>query len=216
MKNKDSIRDMREDYRLNGLKLEDIAKDPLEQFARWLSEAIDAGEIEPNAMVLSTVNSTSQPSSRVVLLKEIQDGRLVFFTNYESQKGREIEGNNLCSVVFWWRLLQRQVRVEGAVSKVSNEVSDDYFKSRPTGSQLGAIVSPQSSIISDRQILDDALKVEEERVAQGDLPSRPLHWGGYQIDPTMFEFWQGQTNRLHDRLKFVRNGEQWNIHRLAP
>ncbi|MCL4118411.1 UNVERIFIED_CONTAM: hypothetical protein GTU68_009862 [Idotea baltica] len=149
-------------------------------------------------MVLSTVNSGNRPSSRVVLLKEIRKDGLVFFTNYESQKGREI------------------VRVEGAISKVNAEVSDDYFRSRPLGSQLGAIVSPQSSIISDRKVLDDALKEEEERVAKGLVPSRPPHWGGYRIDPTMFEFWQGQTNRLHDRLKYIRSGEQWKTIRLAP
>ncbi|NND31587.1 MAG: pyridoxamine 5'-phosphate oxidase [Saprospiraceae bacterium] len=217
MASKEILRDLRQDYGEKFLEIDQMLPDPVTQLQEWFDEAVRTeGEIEPNAMTLATVDATGQPSARVVLLKEILDGELIYFTNYHSRKGRELQTNPKCTVVFWWRMMHRQVRVEGTVRKVDESYSKDYFRTRPIGSQLGAIVSPQSAVIPSRQVLIDALKEEEKKLSPGQLPIKPIHWGGYAIKPHWFEFWQGHTNRLHDRFQYRQQGSDWIIERLAP
>lgn len=211
------LKDFREDYGFKDFDISSLAPDPLDQLQRWLDTAMHTiGEVEPNAMTLATVDEHGQPMARVVLLKDIMEGELVFFTNYLSNKGRELAHNNRCSVVFWWRLLHRQVRVEGEVEKVDSEYSTHYFHSRPIGNQLGAIVSPQSQVIPNREVLDQAIAAVEKELKPGQNLERPDHWGGYRIKPQRFEFWQGHSNRLHDRFQYRKENETWIIERLAP
>jgi pyridoxamine 5'-phosphate oxidase len=211
------LKDLREDYGFRDFDISSLPPDPVEQLRRWLDAAMHTeGEIEPNAMTLATVDSQGQPRARIVLLKDILDGDLVFFTNYQSSKGQELAYNNRCSVVFWWRLLHRQVRVQGEVIKADGDYSTRYFHSRPLGNQLGAIVSPQSQVIPNREVLDQAIAAIESELKPGQLPERPDHWGGYRIRPHYFEFWQGHTNRLHDRFQYRLEDHGWVIERLAP
>jgi pyridoxamine 5'-phosphate oxidase len=217
MNNDRSLKDLRQDYGEAFLEVSDLQTNPVLQLQLWLSQALETeGEIEPNAMTLATVDAFGQPSARIVLLKEILDGELIYFTNYHSRKGRELASNPRCSVVFWWRKLFKQVRVEGIVRKVPSQYSRDYFQSRPVGSQLGAIVSPQSEVIASRQVLEKALLEEEKKLVPGSLPEKPDHWGGYAIKPHLFEFWQGHTNRLHDRFQYRQQEGGWIVERLAP
>lgn len=211
------LKDLREDYGFKEFDIASLESDPLEQLKNWLDTAVHSpDEIEPNAMTLATVDSDGQPMARIVLLKDILDGGLVFFTNYLSSKGRELESNARCSVVFWWRMLHRQVRVEGVAGKVDAAYSTKYFHSRPIGNQLGAIVSPQSEVIPNREILDNAITALEGQLKPGQMPEKPDHWGGYRIEPHRFEFWQGHSNRLHDRFQYRKEGDGWIIERLAP
>ena len=217
MNNDHSLRDLRQDYGERFLEVSDLNTDPVAQLQFWLAEALKTeGEIEPNAMTLATVDATGQPSARIVLLKGVLDDELIYFTNYQSRKGRELADNPKCSVVFWWRMLHKQVRVEGLVRKVPAAYSRDYFQSRPLGSQLGAIVSPQSEVIANRQVLEKALREQEEHLVPGKVPEKPDYWGGYAIKPHLFEFWQGHTNRLHDRFQYRLEEGAWIIERLAP
>lgn len=190
--------------------------DPFEQFRIWLGEAHAAGIQQPNAMTLSTADAQGQPDARIVLLKGLDDRGLVFFTHRTSRKGRQLADNPRVALTFFWDILERQVRVQGSVELTSETESDEYFLSRPRGSQLGAIVSSQSSVIADRDVLDRALADLEARVGEGPL-ERPRTWGGYRVIPVEFEFWQGRPNRLHDRIRYRPDGRgAWVRDRLAP
>jgi pyridoxamine 5'-phosphate oxidase len=187
---------------------------PFELFQIWFDEAQEAEEKESNAFVLSTVSSELQPSSRIVYLKEVADEQFVFFTNYNSQKGKEIAENSKVSMLFFWPLLSRQIRIDGVCTKASNKISDDYFNSRPRGSQVGAWASHQSDVLENRKELENRV-VEIEKQFPNNIP-RPEHWGGYQINPTHIEFWQGRPSRLHDRLSLTKENGEWTAKRKNP
>jgi pyridoxamine 5'-phosphate oxidase len=206
----------RREYTAVGLYESDLADDPDTQLARWLAEARTAGLPEPNAMVLSTVGADGAPSSRMVLLKGLDDGGLVFYTNYGSRKGRDLAANPRCCLLFPWQPLQRQVRVEGVARRLSAEVSDRYFATRPRGAQLGAWASRQSTMVANREELEDAYAAAQARWADADPVPRPEEWGGFVLDPHTVEFWQGRPDRMHDRLRYRRTGEAWFVERLAP
>lgn len=206
---------MRADYATTGLDERAAGDDPWALFGQWMDDAVAAGLHEPNAMALATSTADGQPSVRVVLLKGIDESGMVFFTNYDSRKGGELEANPQAAAVLLWHPLQRQVRVEGPVSQLDPAASDAYFHSRPRGSQLGALASPQSDVIADRAVLDSLMAEAEATYELGEVP-RPEHWGGYRIAVASFEFWQGRHDRLHDRLRFVREGSSWRRERLAP
>jgi pyridoxamine 5'-phosphate oxidase len=206
--------DLRKNYARESLDEKNVARDPYEQFARWFDEVLRAQLPEPNAMILATVDARGQPSARTVLLKGYDARGFVFYTNYDSRKGRALAHNARGSLLFLWLELERQVRLEGLVEKVSAEESDEYFKTRPVGSRLAAWASPQSEVMPDRQSIE-ARFAEAARV-HGDDPHRPPHWGGYRLVPDCFEFWQGRPNRLHDRVQYRSEGTAWVIERLAP
>jgi pyridoxamine 5'-phosphate oxidase len=208
------ISDLRIDYSLKSLNVTDVNSDPLSQFQLWFDEAVTAKVLEVNAMTLSTIRHDGRPNSRIVLLKGVDTG-LVFFTNYQSQKGRELENSAFAAATFFWAELERQVRVLGKVSKISPEESDAYFFSRPFSSQIGAWVSPQSQPIPNREYLEEKEKQLQEELTQ-DKIKRPGHWGGYRIEADEIEFWQGRPSRLHDRVLYIKEGNTWKISRLAP
>lgn len=210
------IADLRQDYRRATLNEREVATGPMQQFDRWWQEVL-AGEIdEPNAMTLATSSASGMPSARIVLLKSFDEKGFLFFTNYESRKGRELAENPRATLLFFWKELERQVRVEGRVEKVPAAVSDEYFNSRPVGSRIGAIASPQSEVIGGREVLEEKVKSLEAQYLQHP-PQRPAHWGGYLVVPEQVEFWQGRSSRLHDRLRYTAEaGGGWKIERLAP
>ncbi|KAL6184652.1 hypothetical protein ACLB2K_046052 [Fragaria x ananassa] len=211
---------LRENYISPEFLEEQVEADPFDQFRQWFDDVVAAGLREPNAMALSTACKDGKPSSRMVLLKGFDKNGFVWYTNYESRKAQELFENPHASLLFYWDGLNRQVRVEGSVQKVSEEESNQYFHSRPRGSQIGAIVSKQSTIVSGRHVLYDQYKELEEKFSDGSLIPKPKNWGGYRLKPEMFEFWQGQKSRLHDRLRYSPreiNGQRvWKIERLAP
>lgn len=188
--------------------------EPFDLFQSWTKEAVEIGELEANAFILSTVDRENQPSSRILYLKELIDGKLVFYTNYNSKKGQDIEINTKVSMLFFWPQSSRQIRVQGECTKVASTVSDDYFASRPRGSQIGAWASHQSETLTTRDELEDRVK-EYEAKFEGEVP-RPPHWGGYEVKPTRFEFWQGRPSRLHDRIVFSEENGIWMLERLNP
>lgn len=207
---------MRRQYELAELDETHVAADPLHQFQRWFDEAVKAKALEPNAMTLATVSPQGRPSTRVVLLKGLDERGLVWYTNYESRKGAELAGNPHAALQFFWPELERVVRVEGVVSKLADAESDEYYRTRPLGSRIGAWASPQSQVIPSRAALEATWAAEQAR--QGDDPVRPPQWGGYRLQPLYWEFWQGRASRLHDRLVFQRaeQGAAWQLSRLAP
>lgn len=207
---------MRRQYELAELDEAHVAADPLHQFQRWFDEAVKAKALEPNAMTLATVSPQGRPSTRVVLLKGLDERGLVWYTNYESRKGAELAGNPHAALQFFWPELERVVRVEGVVSKLAVAESDEYYRTRPLGSRIGAWASPQSQVIPSRAALEATWAAEQAR--QGDDPVRPPQWGGYRLQPLYWEFWQGRASRLHDRLVFQRaeQGAAWQLSRLAP
>ncbi len=206
---------MREVYARDGLDESAAGDDPLKLFGRWFDDALLAQIHEPNAMALATSTADGRPSVRIVLLKGIDDSGMTFFTNYESRKGRELETNPWAAAAMLWHPLQRQVRVEGSVARIPPADSDAYFHSRPHGSQLGAVASPQSSVVADRAALDELQASVAEQYGNGEVP-RPDHWGGYRIELESIEFWQGRVDRMHDRLLYRRTGTGWDRVRLAP
>ena len=211
------ISEMRELYDRGILNEADVDTNAMNQFKIWFNEAKeDEGVPEPNAMTLSTVGLDGNPESRILLLKGMEDNGFVFYTNYESDKAREIEANPNVSLLFLWKKLQRQVRISGVVRKISKEKSETYFHSRPKGSQIGAWVSPQSRIITDKNILKDRKEEISEKYKDADRLPLPDFWGGYILEPTKMEFWQGRPNRLHDRLRYTRSDDGWKIERIAP
>jgi pyridoxamine 5'-phosphate oxidase len=211
-----SLADLRKDYALSGLAEKDLARDPFRQFDKWFQEAAAAKIAEPNAMALATADKAGRPSVRVVLLKAVDGRGFVFYTNYESRKGRQIEANPWASVVFPWLALERQVIVEGPLVRTSREESEAYFHSRPQASQVGAWASQQSAIVSSRAVLEDAFKAVETKFGGQEVPVPP-HWGGFRLSPESVEFWQGRRSRLHDRLRYRRGKDgNWIIERLSP
>ena len=211
------IENLRQDYRQKTLNVADVSNDPIKQFEVWLEEAIQADMLEPNAMTLATANKVGRPSARIVLLKGLSSEGFVFYTNYDSHKGQELAENPFASLVFVWLPLQRQVRITGKVEKITPEQSTKYFHSRPKGSQIGAIASPQSQIITDRSILENnVVQLKKQYEAAENIP-RPESWGGYRVIPDSIEFWQGRSSRLHDRLHYkLQDSGEWIIERLAP
>ncbi len=205
---------LRQVYQKQSLLEGTVESNPLDQFKVWWNEVMQSSIDEPNAMNLSTC-SEGKPSSRIVLLKEVNEKGFVFFTNYNSRKGKDIEKNNFVSILFFWKELERQVRVEGKAEKISTGKSDAYFASRPRESQVGAWSSPQSTVIHDRSILEKNEELYSEQFQNKNI-ERPQHWGGYLVIPQQIEFWQGRPGRLHDRLRYSLQGEQWIIERLAP
>ena len=215
IENKD-IAAIREDYSKGALSENDTLENPFEQFQLWFNQALASNVLEPNAMVLSTINEEGFPSSRVVLLKDIKGDGFSFFTNYTSQKGRDIARHAKVSLLFFWGELQRQVRIEGTVDFLAQEDSDEYFASRPKGSQIGAWSSPQSQIIPDRDYLENRVKEKEEEFVDLAVVARPPFWGGYLVKPVRIEFWQGRSSRLHDRIVYTKGVDAWSKDRLAP
>lgn len=206
---------LRQEYRADTLMEDTAEHDPIDQFAEWWDLATHADILEPNAMVLSTVSADGVPSARTVLLKGFDREGFVFYTNYESQKAREISANPHVSLVFLWAEMEKQVRISGVATRLSQEESAAYFHSRPRGSQLGAWTSPQSQVIKDRSELDERLREVTDRFADDEI-ALPDFWGGYRVEPRQIEFWQGRPSRLHDRLRYTLEGSAWRFDRLAP
>lgn len=209
------LADLRKDYTLNGLSKQDVLVNPLNQFEKWFEEAQAAGVIEPNAMVISTLGADGYPHGRVVLLKEVDAAGFLFYTNYKSHKGADLKIHPVAALTFWWAELERQVRVTGTVEKVLETESDAYFSIRPRSSQLGAWVSEQSEVIENRAFLAERLAQLEQKFLNKPVP-RPPHWGGYRVIPKEIEFWQGRPSRLHDRIRYRIENEEWIIERLSP
>ncbi len=211
-----TIADIRKDYRMRSLSEKDVAPHAMVQFAEWWNDAVKSELTEPNAMTLATASADGVPSARIVLLKGYDEKGFVFFTNYNSFKGVQLAENPRASLVFFWKELERQVRIMGVIEKITPAESDEYFNSRPEGSRIGAIVSPQSSVIESREWLEAQVTAASQELTGRPIP-RPGNWGGYRVRPAIIEFWQGRPNRLHDRLQYslLENGE-WKIERLAP
>lgn len=210
------IADIRREYKLQSLNETGVAANPIEQFTRWWEEAINSHIDEVNAMTLATATPDGQPSARIVLLKGYDENGFVFFTNYNSHKGHELAKNPHAALVFFWKELERQVRIEGVVEKIPAAESDAYFQSRPAGSRIGAWASPQSSVIAGREVIEAAYSQFEKQFSSNSIP-RPEHWGGYIVKPTLIEFWQGRSSRLHDRILYtLSDSKAWKKERLAP
>jgi len=209
-----SIAELRKNYTLGQLSEAQVPVNPLELFHIWLDQAVKANCPEPNSMALATADQSGNPSVRIVLLKGANDHGFTFFTNYDSQKGKELAGRPEAALLFHWHELERQVRIKGSVTKVDAAESDQYFHSRPPASRIGAWASPQSAEIPSREFLEEA---EKQFLSEyGDNPPRPAHWGGYRLNPSEIEFWQGRPSRLHDRIRYQRQDQTWRISRLAP
>jgi pyridoxamine 5'-phosphate oxidase len=212
-----SLEDLRQEYRLGELTEQSCDSNPIVQFERWMQHAQTADLKEPNAMTLATATRDGRPSARIVLLKEVSENGFVFYTNYESRKGRELAANPVAALTFYWAELERQVRIEGTVSRTSAEQSEAYFRIRPKRSRLGALASNQSGVLASRKIVETRMAELEARYADTDDIPKPEYWGGYCLWPEVLEFWQGRRSRLHDRIRYTRLDPQtWRIERLAP
>ena len=207
--------DLRNEYTSQPFDESDALSSPFELFDKWFHEAMESKIFEPNAMALATVGANGIPSVRMILLKSFNKNGFIFFSNYESRKGHQLKENHNAACVFYWEELERQVRIEGVVEKLSNEESDKYFETRPTGSRLGAWASPQSKIVESRQWLETKHNEFRNKFKHSEVP-RPENWGGYKLIPHQIEFWQGRPNRLHDRIEYTFEGDSWKIRRLAP
>lgn len=218
--NNELLQNLRQDYRAASLDISDVETEPFKQFAKWFSEALEVSTDEPNAMTLATVSAEGKPSARVVLLKGFDNQGFVFYTNYSSKKGQDLLQNPNAALCFWWYALERQVRIEGIIEKVTKEESEAYFQSRPRGSQIGAMASPQSQVVIDRIALEQkyAELAQQYGDTEGGQPiPKPEFWGGYRLRPQMIEFWQGRRSRLHDRIRYVlTENKAWRIERVAP
>ena len=212
---KEMLQNLRQDYKAAELSETDIVNNPITQFEKWFENAVNAEIYEPNAMTLATADKSGRPNARMVLLKGVDKEGFSFYSNYLSQKGKELKRNPLACLLFHWGELERQVRIEGKVEKLDKETSEAYFHSRPTGSKIGAIVSPQSQVIDNREVLESKME-EATAYYEGKKIPKPAHWGGYIVKPTSIEFWQGRSNRLHDRIKYTLVNGNWKIERLAP
>jgi pyridoxamine 5'-phosphate oxidase len=212
---KKEIADIRRDYKRETLDEAQVADDPVEQFDKWWKEALSSEIEEVNAMTLATATKDGIPSARIVLLKDYDERGFVFFSNHKSQKGQELELNAHAALVFFWKVLERQIRIQGAVEKIDAAESDTYFFSRPAGSRIGAWASPQSAVIENRKLLEENVERYKKQFDE-DIP-RPPHWGGYRVIPSVIEFWQGRSNRLHDRIRYTKQSNgTWKKERLAP
>jgi pyridoxamine 5'-phosphate oxidase len=211
-----SIADLRRDYALASLDVTDVVADPIEQFRRWFANATDAQITEPNAMTLATIGDDGGPDARIVLLKGVDARGFTFFTDYRSQKGQDLDATPKAALVFFWQELERQVRIRGSVVRLSAEESAAYYDSRPRGSRIGAWASEQSRVITDRSVLDAQVAEIEARFPGDSAPPLPPHWGGFLVQPTQIEFWQGRQSRLHDRLRYHRRSGAWTLERLSP
>ena len=211
-----NLSELREEYSRQSLDEANVAPDPFVQFEKWFGEALDAKAREANAMNLSTVSADGQPHGRIVLLKGLENNSFVFFTNYKSKKGEELEKNRKAALTFFWAELERQVRIEGVVEKVDPATSDEYFHLRPTGSQIGAWASNQSEEIENRKVLEAKTEEYTAKFSGINPIPRPAHWGGYRLQPHMIEFWQGRPSRLHDRIVYEYDRSTWQIKRLSP
>ena len=212
-----NIADIRKNYSKKILSEKDVYSRPIQQFEQWWQEAITSAIDEPNAMTLATASADGLPSARIVLLKGFSEKGFVFFTNYNSYKGNQLADNPKACLVFFWKELERQVRITGLVEKISAKESDDYFYSRPAESQVGASISPQSQVIENREWLETQFNHAQKNISSTSPLQRPLHWGGYLVKPVVIEFWQGRPGRLHDRLQYsLEDNGEWKIERLAP
>lgn len=210
-----AIADIRKDYKLRSLLQEDVESNPIDQFSKWWNDAIESKIDEVNAMTLATATTAGVPSARIVLLKGLTHEGFIFYTNYQSHKANELAMNPNAALIFFWKELERQIRIEGTVEKTNEADSEAYFITRPAASKIGAWASPQSSVIAGRHIIEESVLKYKEQFGEENIP-KPPHWGGYIVKPLKVEFWQGRRSRLHDRILYTSHNAEWKIERLAP